>query len=231
MNYRIKNAFTLSELLLALLIVGVIATMTIPALVNNVMDKVYANQVKNMVANIEQLAQDELVSKRTRDLSNTDFAKASDLLTDKHFSISKTCSASDATKKCWKSGNKTATDNTVKYRTINNTSTEKGISSPGMTLILTNGVTLGYTTPVKNANDKDVDGVIGYFLIDVNGSDGPNIYGRDVFGMYVTNSGRIADKEVLGSDKTLAEKISSCKGGDAGWCFGALRDNNWKMSY
>ena len=86
-----KKGFTLTELLLALSIVGVIATLTIPVLMGNIHNKSFATQIKNMSATIEQLAQDELIVNRTRDLSDTDFGDPEKLLTDKHFSIAKSC--------------------------------------------------------------------------------------------------------------------------------------------
>ena len=79
-NFSKRFAFTLSELLLSLIIVGVVAIITVPVLINNVQKKVFATQLKNFVAQIEQVAQDELLAHRTRDLSNTDFADPDKLL-------------------------------------------------------------------------------------------------------------------------------------------------------
>lgn len=73
------------------------------------------------------------------------------------------------------------------------------------------------------------------FLIDVNGNDKPNIMGRDFFGFYITPQGSIIDEGVKeGSNVSVNTKINNCKSANsmpAQWCFGALRDNNWKMDY
>ena len=106
----------MSELLLSLIIVGVVAIITVPVLINNVQKKLFATQLKNFVAQIEQLAQDELLTHRTRDLSNTDFADPELLLSDKHFEIAKICSAKTALSDCWKTTAKRK--NKIKYKRI-----------------------------------------------------------------------------------------------------------------
>ena len=94
-------AFTLTELLMALTIVGVLAVLTVPILINNFQNRLFATQIKNMSATIEQLAQDELITHRTRDLSDTDFGDPLLLLNEKHFSIAKKCFNSNSHKDCW----------------------------------------------------------------------------------------------------------------------------------
>ena len=100
-NFNKRFAFTLSELLLSLIIVGVVAIITVPVLINNVQKKLFATQVKNFVAQIEQLAQDEMISHRTRNLFDTDFASPLTLLTSKHFDIVKSCPVAVAHYQCW----------------------------------------------------------------------------------------------------------------------------------
>lgn len=228
-----KNAFTLTEVLMALGIVGVIAVLTVPALMGEIHNKVYASQIKNMTSTIEQLAQDQLVVYRTRNLEDTDFATATKLLTDDHFSIAKKCTDSTAAKDCWKTSDAAGADK-ISYKLLKGTKTSINSLSTGTgyTVILKNGVLMRYY-PVSN------DGkTVGYFTMDVNGNDGPNIFGRDLFGFFVTPKGHVADENVTKSDSeqvALATKISNCKnGGNArteAWCLGALMDNAWKMKY
>ena len=219
-----KKGFTLTELLLALTIVGVVAVITVPILMNNVHNKMFATQVKNMAATIEQLAQDELIAKRTRDLSDTDFGDPEKLLSDDHFSIAKSCTSDESLTKCWKT---TATGkDKVTYKRLNKSTS--GIGA-GKTIILKNGVMMRYTLASNEGKS------VGYVIIDINGNDKPNILGRDLFGFYVTPKGHIIGIEALTSaDLTLETKISNCKSSDNMndvWCFGALADNGWKMDY
>ena len=51
-----KKAFTLTELLLALAVVGAVAALSIPALLENINRKVLASQLKNTVLTIQNLA-------------------------------------------------------------------------------------------------------------------------------------------------------------------------------
>ncbi len=228
-----KNAFTLTEVLMALAIVGVIAVLTVPALMGEVHNKVYASQIKNMASTIEQLAQDQLVVHRTRNLEDTDFATAADLLTDDHFSIAKKCADADAKKECWKTSDDAGKDK-VTYKLLKGTKTTISSLSSGLgyTVILKNGVLMRYY-PVDNGGKT-----VGYFTMDVNGNDGPNIFGRDLFGFYITPKGHVADANITQADSeqaTLATKVNNCKNGGSApteaWCLGALMDNAWKMKY
>ena len=216
------SGFTLSELLLTLAIVGIVAVLTIPVLMNNVQNKMFATQVKNMTAEIQTLVEDVLNDNHTRDLSDTDFSDPEELLTEKHFKIVKTCPANESLAKCWKTG--AIGDAKVKYKKINNTN---AAIEAQKTIILKNGVMLAYST-IENEN------ILGQFIIDVNGNDKPNIIGRDVFGFYVDNKGHIMDysKAMLQND-SLETKISKCTTESTGafYCYGALRDKNWKMVY
>ena len=221
-----KKGFTLTELLMALTIVGVLAVLTIPVMMNNIHNRVFANQVKNMAATIEQLAQDELIAHRTRDLSDTDFGDREKLLSDKHFSIAKSCTASNARKDCWKV---TATGkDKIQYKYLSRQNVN--IITDGRTVVLKNGVMFRYTA---STSGKYTSGdIVGVFFMDINGNDKPNIAGRDLFGFYVTNKGKIVDYSyATESDDTLGDKITKCKSSSVYYCYGALADNGWKMDY
>ena len=130
-NFSKRFAFTLSELLLSLIIVGVVAIITVPVLINNVQKKLFATQIKNFSAEIEQFAQDQMITHRTRDLFDTDFGTPSKLLTDGHFSIAKICTADNSLKDCWKT-EATGKDK-ITYKKINGVSYK--IGTKGLTLV------------------------------------------------------------------------------------------------
>lgn len=171
------------------------------------------------MAQIEQLAQDELITHRTRDLSNTDFADPAKLLSDMHFKIVKSCSSSNSLTDCWK------TSGTQKER-VNYKSISKIVNNPGAgdSIILKNGLLMRYKV-INSAT------VVGQFLIDINGSDKPNISGRDYFGFGIDHKGQIVFQYCTAS---LEQLISDCKTkGDstAYYCYAVLASNNWKMDY
>ena len=165
-NFNKRCAFTLSELLLSLIIVGVVAIITVPVLINNVQKKLFATQVKNMVANIEQVAQDELLAHRTRDLSNTDFADPELLLSDKHFKIAKSCSAQTALRDCWKTT--TTGKDKVKYNALSKILPQDGLGDY-KTIILKNGIMFEYYYIPNYTNVKAL------IFVDLNGNEKPNI--------------------------------------------------------
>lgn len=209
-----KKGFTLPELLIALAIVGIIAALTVPVLMGNVHDRIYANQIKNMVATIEELAQDELISNRTRDLSNTDFGDVAKLLSDDHFSITKSCGDSNISD-CWGDSYKNISKTTISIPSAN-------------TVILKNGVIMSY------ALESNESRTTGTFVIDINGTDKPNIAGRDLFAFYITPKGKIIDiGDIQNEDVTLADKVSKCttETNAQYWCYGALVGNGWEVNY
>ena len=218
---KMKKGFTLTELLLALTIVGVLAVLTVPILMNNIQNKLFATQIKNFSAEIEQFAQDQLIVHKTRDLFDTDFGTPTKLLTDGHFSITKICPANKATKECWKT---TATGkDKVVYKLTNGGGI--GPLGAGVTIILKNGLMFRYSIDTISGNKH------GRFLVDVNGNDKPNIVGRDYFGFFMDSKGHIINYPL---NMSYANKINQCKSNFEAacyYCYGALVDNGWKMDY
>ena len=220
---KMKKGFTLTELLLALTIVGVLAVLTVPILMNNIQNKLFATQIKNFSAEIEQFAQDQLIVHKTRDLFDTDFGTPSKLLTDGHFSITKICSADKSLTDCWKT-NATGKDK-ITYKRINGTNTS---FVAGATVVLKNGVMFRYSISTKNGSNYAV------FFVDVNGNDKPNIFGRDTFGFYVNSKGHIESYPITTPNYEYSEKIKKCTSNGSElsyYCYSALVDNGWKMDY
>ena len=75
-----KKAFTLSELLIALAIVGAIAALAIPSVIEDMNRRVLANQLKNVSLSIQQLIGEQLIHNKTQNLKYTDFASPTNLL-------------------------------------------------------------------------------------------------------------------------------------------------------
>lgn len=185
---------------------------------NNIQNKLFAAQIKNFSAEIEQFAQDQLIVHKTRDLLDTDFGEPSKLLTDDHFSITKICTADKAKKECWKT---TATGkDKVTYKRL-----DGSVANPPnrLTVILKNGLMFSYA--LVGSNNSLIN-----FFVDVNGNDKPNIYGRDVFGFHVDSKGH---SYIYMPDITHSSRVAKCKSdSDAPYyCFGALVENGWKMDY
>ena len=63
-----KSAFTLTELLIALGVIGAIAAISIPSLMSTINNKIHATELKNTVASIQQLISDQMIAHKTKTL-------------------------------------------------------------------------------------------------------------------------------------------------------------------
>ncbi len=206
--FKIKEAFTITELVVALGIIGVIATMTIPHIAKDINRKILSSQIKNTVASLQQVVADEMVTHKTKNLMDTDFGNPDTLLTEEHFEILKECSSTD---NCWGE----------KYGYIHPGKRGDTVTPPAAstrTIKLRNGVVIGYKLISNPA-------AVGNFYIDINGSDDPNIIGRDFFAIRLMNTGKLLGAYPTGSKCYTSFSLSN--GGLA--CMQSLMDNNWKM--
>ena len=195
-----RKAFTLTELLVSLAIIGTVAVFAIPPLMNDIHTKVYLNMVKNMSVTIEQLAGDQLLNKRSHNLSDTDFGSAAELLSSKHFARVDT-------------GNGLLTS---KYKNFKNE--EKTVTGiDGYSILLKNGVILVYSPATEESDNK----IAGTFIMDANGNDGPNFIGKDLFVFDITKKGKIVSGT---NDNTY----NACAGGNPRACYGYVVNNGWK---
>lgn len=235
------QAFTLTELLIALGVIGAIAAISVPSLMNTINNRMHATQLKNTVASIQQLISDQMVSHKTKNLADTDFASEDKLLTGANFAIVKTCEkGTDASTNCWHTS---ATDTSkVTYKGMaGNTgnavadsiaSLHALVASHNRTVVLKNGVILAYNSHPDEAYAEGNDKLLGIFFVDLNGTEKPNISGRDFFWLYVTEHGKIVGyKAFYEQNSTLEQMINFCKGGNAAWCFDVVVDSGWKMPY
>ena len=200
-----RNAFTLTELLVSLFILGTIAVFAIPPLMNDIHTKIYLNLVKNMSVTIEQLAVDQMLNRKARKLSDTDFGSAERLLTTNHFAI---VNESDT-------GLLTSS-----YKSMNNINIGMGDTLSKRSILLKNGVIISYI-PTNNDND-----IAGTFVMDANGNDKPNVIGKDFFIFDITQKGKIIPNNgVIPEDVTL---LNHCMSGNPRSCYAYVVNNGWK---
>ena len=214
MIYKKNNAFTLTELLIALGIIGAIAALSIPSLISTVHNKVLATQIKSDVASVQQLINDQMITKKTKNLSDTGFSSSTEF----YKLIDKAQDCSDNVK-CWGTS----------YRVIGGASSESTIPTDGIKL--KNGGAMSYSLVAAAKDDKkdgdaadsaaddDADASFAQIYVDVNGPDQPNIIGRDLYAFYITKKGQIK-----GVDSASAATCDTPLE-----CFQALMNNGWVM--
>ncbi len=215
-----KKGFTLTELIVALGIIGTIAALSVPSILNNINKRILASQIKNIAASIQQLATDQMVQYHTKNLADTDFGTASTLLTNSNFEIASTCSEDNP---CWADSYKkiSVSDNGKTYPVAFE---EYGaVDSDVVSVKLKNGAVVGYS--IALTTDYAPDGSWGLFYVDSNGLEEPNIAGRDFFAFHVTETGKLVGTEDKGCHNPLYDSVE----GAGLLCFTSLVNNNWKM--
>ena len=69
---KIKSGFTLSEVLITLTVVGVLAALVIPGLIKDTTNRAMISSLQGTVGNITNAVQNELVRTGAKDITSTD---------------------------------------------------------------------------------------------------------------------------------------------------------------
>ena len=175
MNMK-KNAFTLAEVLLTLAIIGVVAALTIPAVITKVSKDQYVVGLKkayNTLKAVEREAIQEHGPMENWDWSGT-ITETFGTYFRPHFDILKDCGA-DTDDGCFAGANEwKAINGTVRTDSLNGSTSYRIITSDGVAFRFW-----------KNGTSISAPDRMGWFLIDVNGKKGPNMLGRDIFGFNI----------------------------------------------
>ena len=209
MAIRKLLGFTLNEVLITIGILGIIATMTIPAVVSNHQKQAYLTSLQKSYAELEQNLTILSTEKYNKGLSASILCKkdktisetAGKFLND-YYIVGKSCTTS--TQPCFASQYKSLRDNSANFR-----------CDTGYSIQLKSEVAI-CIIPAQNEGD-DVE-----VYIDVNGSKKPNIGGRDMFTF------KINDKFEIYDDSDPSDCSSSTTGEG---CLAKILEDNWRMNY
>ena len=172
------RGFTLAEVLIALVIIGVIAAMTIPTLINKTNKQEY---VSRLLKTYSTLGQGLNSIWQNNGVAPGDYEFFND-----HDFIDEFSKVVGTEKICDTFGECTGTALST-YKFLNKTSVGTKMRD-GRTVILPDGQVVSYVTTVSTTyglSAEDADNVIGRILVDVNGSKKPNMVGADVFNFYL----------------------------------------------
>ena len=179
---RRKCAFTLAEVLITLGIIGVVAALTLPSVINNFREKATVAKVKKFYSIISQAHLQALEEKGTPDnwniggFLNEEGAKNLINAWAPYLKITKICGS---TRGCYKNVAYKDLSGNPKYNIDNTKPFAKAILADGF-LIDTQALSPAY---LDGYNGK----VYGAVHVDINGKSGPNTYGKDYFRFYVTD--------------------------------------------
>ena len=218
-----KNGFTLAEILITMSIVGVVSALTIPSLVSSYKKDVWGTSLAKAVNAFSNACSMMIIKDGADGIFDT---KA-------WVEIENGGGINSVTKHLGKSLTITETGNgndfysglnvRMKTTTTTNISNKFGdypyYKTKNNITYLFRPITLG-----TDQFHEELDMVAGDLIIDVNGKDSPNIFGRDIFGFLLNNDGRLipyGDTESL----HITDKVKTSSLGDT-----SRVTDNWKTS-
>ena len=170
-----KKGFTLAEVLITLAIIGIVAALTIPTVVNNYQKKAqYTAFMKmyNTLTNVFDLAQGEFGTPSNWSFDNSNRSQTARVYIYPYLKISKICEDASIVN-CIPSYD-------VKFLEGTAAGTSSNIfQGNGLTVIMQDGSIL-YIRPYRHSSYQDTIGNIETYF-DTNGEKGPNTIGRDIF--------------------------------------------------
>lgn len=217
-----RYGFTLGEILLAVLIVGIVAVLTLPSLIKDTTQKARMALLKSTIGSISNAVQAEFIKLRTNEITDTLIYKDPKTFLET-FDIAKSGTPfADSYKKL--SDSQTATDIIIP----SNSETGQGA------YLLKSGLGLGLV------NDTDLS--LTYVVVDLTGEEKPNIVGTDYFVFKIDWNDDIAKNERVGEissfknggetgDETISGLKTSCQEGNGASCFRLVELSGFDPKY
>ena len=206
LNFK-KSAFTLAEIMLTLLIVGIVAGLVLPTLLKDMHSKSRMALMKSTILSIDEMIQKDIAQKRTQDITKLEiFNDTQDFL--RQFDIASSGVPFANSYKNYNGGN-------------------AAVTIPANSVLLKNGVGIGV---VQRLYDKESSAIV----IDLTGENQPNTAGIDYFIAEMTweddfdNGWHLGDIHGYinggvelgdGESETHEGLKASCQGGNASACY------------
>jgi len=174
---KTKAGFTLAEVLITLLIIGVISSIVIPSLISNTQDAEYKATLKKVYSDLSQ-ATKMVMMDNGGTIKGLCSDNGDDCLRDKYLSyLSYVKKCNEGTSGCFDFNG---------FKFLSGTLSTWGADS---TAILNNGVLLDFYYPANSSTCTGTWGSTlqhcGVIFLDVNGSKKPNTLGKDTFILHI----------------------------------------------
>ena len=248
-----KFGFTLAEVLITLGIVGVVASMTLPTLNNNVQKRSYEAGAKKAYNTISNAVSMYMADQETEDLAATPLYNNQEGLrafVNKYFRVSIDCgnryyksNGASCYAKDLYSMDRSSKSDLSKYQCMQVVALADGMSmcfdsgkiedAAAGEDINGDGVVDENDKVTSNSTGFD-DGTPLFIEVDINGPNGPNVTGRDVFLYVVSRNGLVGSKqEDCGTTTEDARKkcIATYTNNASPMPIGLLQYYGWKMKY
>lgn len=231
-----KRGFTLAEVMIALGLIGVIASLTIPTFIADSKNRSNAAKLATTISAVENAFTTMLAAESANDLTETRFGAA------------RTEANLGRYLKLQGSQNQVDPDEENEIQGINALSSYYNTNSPFVTLnragsqpavstifqTKNSALLIYHDAPVAAPDDESHPGSIGQLTIDVNGSAQPNVWGRDVFYFRIGNDGVLypaGGAKFTAIDPAEGANMS-CSGDIRNQgCTARLIENNFVMNY
>ena len=212
-----KKAFTLSEVLITLSIIGVIAALTIPTVVKNYRYKMYATQIQKTYSQIQTAIKTVMEDEMTNNFyettagardDNTNCTKGSCYFLNKYFKLARQ-NCSTGTKKCIANSYISTSGANAGFLAENTWYCGQTVNGAAICMV---------NNPKSNVTS---------LFIDTNGTEAPNTTGLDAFAMNFTSDGQLKD---WSTDPDKCNTKSSSYGHIADYATGCLTkviNNGW----
>ena len=227
---RTKKAFTLAEVLITLGIIGVVAAMTIPTVVKNYRRAVSIAKLKKTYSTLQQAIQRTMATNLGYSYVNFSDGNTQSMVDwynyylKPNLRVQKDCidtpgcwHTEGVTKQLngqtaiWDEGTKGIGGNIIVFQTFDNV------------FVNMDGVA---AEDIQDEFGVNMDSAGLVMHVDVNGNDGPNVVGRDVF-VFVFNNKNLVP---AGNDMTNEEVDADCSAGGRGYfCFSYILRHDWKI--
>jgi prepilin-type N-terminal cleavage/methylation domain-containing protein len=232
--YKQFNAFTLAEVLITLLVIGVVASMVIPNIIADQQNVQYTIGLKKAIGTLNNGFRLIMANAGCSDITCVNILNAS---TDITVTNIKNAGVFKVFKKC----NKNETGCHDKLLVYLNNDDAWIVGANYSTIILDDGTTIGFAGAIDpNCNNNWGTGKLSnicslYLIVDINGEKKPNKFGRDVFRMYLVKSGEVVpagmkNDTYYGYWQTSNNGcyIEDSSGED---CAARIMEEGWEMNY
>lgn len=184
-----KIAFTLAEVLITLGVIGVVAALTMPTLIQNHQISSWESALKKSYSTItngfHMIAAESGGDLRNSglfdDIDDSVFSDRMDKAVKEYFKITKTCKINDTSCLGYNNNNLKGTYLEGKYNYFQTNSTQY----KNFVAYLANGVIIAISNqkcePTEYQNESNFKYNCGIIYIDINGEKKPNIRGKDIF--------------------------------------------------
>lgn len=182
-NFKRYMAFTLVEVLITLGIIGVVAAITIPALMENTQDAEFKSAFKktySLLSNAALRVKEDNGGTLVKFFLSADSDTARDKFL-QYLSYREVCNVDSTSTDCW-SNNDVAESGSYTYPNSSRA-------------VLNNGILLSFWHAQADENCANTvwspppEGFCMVVVVDTNGFRGPNLGGKDIFQLWITKNG------------------------------------------